>query len=293
MPWPPGPYWPDLPNFLVGRTLLAGGEGADRLREQIRQRIGLTPFGLQSSPRYHRRYEQFPGRFGADPAMRCPYYEQGNCTIWQHRNGVCQTYFCRSNDGVPGQNLWKHLAMLLSLIEEKLSVDCATRRLSHASFYQDAFQPNGRRNLVSARNFPGWIEEDGTVSPELHARLWGEWAGREVEFFEACAGDVEGYSWEEVLRRVGPDAGVQAQRLRALAAMQVPERLRLARPGLEVEVVEEGVAYTSVQGSFDVQVLSIERWNALVEGRREDGLLPPGILPPPEAEQFWKSGLLL
>lgn len=161
--------------------------------------------------------------------------------------------------------------MLLSLVEEKLCVDCAVRRIHHPAFYRVGFQANGRRNLVTARNFPGWIDEDGTISAALHEDLWGDWVGRELEFFEACAGDVEGCSWEDVLRRVGPDAAVQALRLKALVEREPPKNLRPAKAGLEVEFeeVEGGVAYSSAQGSFDVQVVSLDLWHALQNGEGE------------------------
>jgi hypothetical protein len=293
-------YWPDVPNFAVGRALLAGGEGASRLREQIGRRIGLSPFGLQSSPRYHRRYESSPGKFGADLEMRCPYYDSGDCTIWENRNAVCQTFFCLMEDGIPGAEVWKQLTLLLALVEEKLSVDCANRHLHHQGFYQAAFQSNGTRNRVTTRTFGGWIEDDGTISAELHAELWGDWAGRELSFFEACAADVEGLSWSEVLMRVGPEAEALSRRLRLMSPIAPPRHLRPARPGLALEYEEgnESVAYTPVQGALDVHVASIDLWSALLafEGGplTEEGLkLPDRMLPAEDAIRLWKNGLLV
>lgn len=291
-------YWPDLPNFMVGRALRAGGTGAQRLRQQIEQRRGVTPFGIQASPSYQRRYEEKPGKFGMDLDMICPYYDHGDCTIWANRNAICQTYFCRSEEGVQGQAIWKQLTLLLALIEEKLSVAFATRHLKHPSFYTEGFQPNGTTNRVATRSFKGWIDEDGTISPALYNALWGEWQGREIAFFEACAHDFAPFTWADILKVVGPEAAVLATRLRAIAERPLPQNLRPATPGVAF-AYEEGtdhVAYTSA--AFDVHTAPIALWNALMafEGGplTDAGLALPGrVLSLTEAVELWKTGLLI
>ena len=190
--------------------------------------------------------------------------------------------------------------MLLTLVEEQLAADCATRRLSHPGFYTAGFQSNGWRNQATTRSFAGWIEEDGTISRALHSELWGEWEGREVAFFEACAADVEHLSWADVLARVGPGGQVLVRRLGAMAALQPPRHLRPARPGLELEYeeVSGAMAYISAQGSFEVSLAPTSLWDALSEfggGPLTDaGLaLPDRVMSLEEAVALWKEGLLV
>ena len=52
---------------------------------------------------------------------------------------------------------------------------------------------------------------DGQADPKQQARIWGEWPGREVEYFHRCAEAVDPLSWERALAICGPGARAYAR----------------------------------------------------------------------------------
>lgn len=109
-------YAPSLPNFRAGGALSAGGEGARRVAAQ--QREGrATATWLHPSAADEARYDAERHRFGETDAVRCPYVSDvGTCTIHDHRNAVCATWFCR-HGGPAGEALWDAAADLFHFAE--------------------------------------------------------------------------------------------------------------------------------------------------------------------------------
>ena len=119
-------FVPALPNFLVGRILRdaeRGAAGRASVEARIATGIGVTPLGLGRSPGQH-----VPDAgFGQDETFLCPHFVQqdgGICSIWQHREATCATFFCKFVRGAMGANFWGALQRLLEAIEQALAWQC-------------------------------------------------------------------------------------------------------------------------------------------------------------------------
>jgi len=214
-------YLPVLPNYLVGGILAdtspEGAAGRASVEARIARRIAVTPLGL-SRPAVPDLLYQFGSvrGFGHSLAMRCPHYleEGGRCGIWQHRNAVCATWFCKHDRGEAGAAFWQRVQELLSTLERDLARWCLVELgVGHAALArlfplsERSHRPDGFQ--LSAPDL------DDASDPGLHAELWGEWLGREVEMFRASARLMEGADVVEVLRRSGPDARIRVELVRA------------------------------------------------------------------------------
>jgi hypothetical protein len=156
-------------------------------------------------------------RPGSARSQRCPHYVDeggGQCGIWRHRAAVCATWFCKYVRGAVGQRFWHSLHRVLAAVERELPVWCAQR------LGADPAAP----------------------------RLSGDWAGRERDFFRACAGLVDALSWGDVQRLCGPEVRASTALTReafaGLRSRVFPRRLRM--------------------GSF--QVIASRRGSSIVEG---------------------------
>lgn len=117
-------YQPLLHNFLAGRALRRGGPGAVQVRARIEDRDGVTRWGIYPQKVYLRAAEASgPAGFGRDEARRCPYWVPDglHCSIWQDRNAVCRSWFCRHDGGLRGRDQWNARRDLWSILEIKLA----------------------------------------------------------------------------------------------------------------------------------------------------------------------------
>ncbi len=118
-------YHPSVPNFLLGRALRRGGRGASRIVERLRDPAGRTAWGIRPPSswceEYHRRRDE---AFGREEAWTCPYWVGGPlaCGIWEDRNVVCRTWFCKHDEGEQGHAYWVALRLLAARIEDRLAL---------------------------------------------------------------------------------------------------------------------------------------------------------------------------
>lgn len=194
-------YMPDLPNFLAGAALLDDCCRSQFEREAIKAVVlpsGVAPSGWYS-------FMQRIKPFGQLEALLCPYssFEGGvpGCGIWPHRNAICATWFCRYDRRVTGESFWLELRRLLLKIEKAMAAWCI-------KVLQWEALPFPRNEREAA---------------------WGNWSGREREFFIACYHRVAGLKWHEVLAIGGAEAAEQteqvARALQRLANNNLPTRL--------------------------------------------------------------------
>jgi hypothetical protein len=226
-------YLPAIPNFLVGRILTDEGDELAHGRATIDQRIAagiaVTPFGLGIPAPYQLLYRNAEDSFGRAEGLRCPHYvaEGGRCGIWRHREATCATWFCKHERGATGQVFWAAVRELLHGIERDLA------RWSVLTLVDDdgvlaalavADQAQGRLDAHAL---------DGLRNPEEHRELWGQWAGREREFFIEAGRLVDPLHWNDVLEICGPEVRIQAAAVRArqqqLVDCSIPNVLRLGR----------------------------------------------------------------
>lgn len=220
-------YTPRLPNFLVGRILADGGDGAQTVRARIAAGVGVTPLGLDAPPLQEHLKRHSPASAGRAEALRCPHFrvESGDCAIWAHRNGVCATWFCKHERGQTGLEVWFAAREMLTAVEHALSQWCLLElgvdvgRLP-VSLVRRGAPPQDSQWL------PSDLDGHGPPGPS-----WGERAGDEEGLYRACAELVDALSWDDVRRICGPDVAlfdkVLGQARARLESDDVPESVSL------------------------------------------------------------------
>ena len=117
-------YHPDLPNFLAGRALRRGGNGAQKIRARLEQIETRYATGIVRPPELEESYQNLgKTSFGNAEELTCPYWVSGihNCSIYADRNGVCRTWHCKSVHGAKGHGAWTALRWLLLELESELA----------------------------------------------------------------------------------------------------------------------------------------------------------------------------
>jgi len=116
-------YYPDLPNFLIGRALRRGEDYAAVLRRQLTRTERVSAWGLEQPEDV---LNPTGKRFGRELGARCPYYAGGDlaCGIWHDRNAVCRSWFCRYDDGKLGRRRWLALRDVLEWLETAIANLC-------------------------------------------------------------------------------------------------------------------------------------------------------------------------
>jgi len=214
-------FHPTIPNYLVG-SVLRSGDGVG-MRERVATGVGVKPLMLEPPPLNTSLYEKHTKVvFGKARLLRCPFYRDGGCGIWEHRNATCATWFCKHRRGAVGGHFWQRQKVLLAVLEHDLAKHCVLE-LGAPEMLASLPEPGEEKE-------PTAEELDGEVLEAAHRTRWGSFAGREAEFYEACAELVFGLSWEEALAIAGPEARARAKLLQdafsRLVEGALPSRLR-------------------------------------------------------------------
>ncbi len=265
-------YFPALPNYLVGRAMDAESAGAAMLRAFIAardpNRAEVTLLGVAPNYKFRTLYHaESPRFFGHDRDLLCPYAINADgpegplCGIWQHRNSVCSTYFCKHVRGETGRQFWLSLRNLLKGVESSLSWWCVTELIPEI---EDAIHCSERP------------QENG-FGMTLADNAWRYWPGTAAEFYRACAERVEALEWAEVRAIAGIQTALQtrsAQRNhRQQIAPEVPARLKVTA----YRVIQSGNDRTMLQGDppgedFEVPSLLVSLL-AYFDGRPTEEIL--------------------
>lgn len=226
-------YLPPLPNFLVGRVLADGRDDIAHGRSSVDARltagVEVTPLGLGIPAPYSLLYDNARDAFGRARGLRCPHYvtEGGKCGIWRHREAICATWFCKRERGATADAFWSALRDLLREVERDLARWCVWTMLHDPRALAALFAGGGPEKAVNSFTI------DGRDDVERRRVLWGEWFGREREFFRESAGLVDPLQWEDVLQLCGPGvrlhAGITQAAYRELVDYTIPVKLRLGR----------------------------------------------------------------
>ncbi len=230
-------YVPHLANFVVGRSLL--GPGRASITARIERRAGVTPLGLGLSYADIRRIVGAQSHFGRAPVVVCPHFveETKGCAIWQTRNAVCSTWFCKHERGAVTQRFWHAVRDLLIAAEELISHRCLTQGgLPHEQVSAVLGHRAAVRETIARANAgeaaPETAPDD--ESADWYARMWGDWAGREEDWFVRSAESVTAMADDELISHMD---GVRhlsqavADRWDDLTVHDVPDRLTFS-PGV-------------------------------------------------------------
>jgi hypothetical protein len=175
---------PELANYLVGGILADEDPLSAAGRASVLARISAgaaTPLGLVRTA-----HERAPGDdVGEAGAPRCPHLVerdgQGQCGIHRHRGSGCATWFCKHERGERGRALWSAAHRYGAALESALAQHCL-------------------------------------LQLDLADGEWGQWRGREVDFYRACAGVVARVPLDQVRALGGSQLRMAAQLVRAAAA---------------------------------------------------------------------------
>lgn len=198
-------YWPQLHSFLAGRILRDPspelGPARAELERQVGTRLGVSPLGLAGPGWFWLLYDAVPDAFGRADRMRCPFFEAatGRCGVWRHRESTCATWFCKYRRGAVGLASWDALRRLLTHLERSLDLRCALALDLGADGLAAALAERARRSATAQDLGDG-------MDAAPYARLWGRWAGRELDYYRSAAELVEALSPAEVLATGGAEA---------------------------------------------------------------------------------------
>jgi hypothetical protein len=216
-------YSPSLANYLVGGILQDPrpemAEGRKRILATIRNKIGVTPYGILPSKEYSAKRKEncsspvftsgkSLGKIKEEAiSLRCPYLHDGNCTVWDYRANLCATHFCISVGGPTGAKFWKATNSYLKMTENKLSC-----------FALSKLWGPGREvdtRPINDIDF-GFETETGELMPGAYGQLWQEWEGREAEFYILCYETVSKLDKETFVELGGQDQVMLSQDLQNL-----------------------------------------------------------------------------
>ena len=219
-------YFPDVPNFLVGRAIAVDTPGAAALRAFVDSgsgtRTNVTLRSVQPVAKIATVYEHHRSQaFGHDAELLCPYAVTTDpdvgpmCGIWKQRNAVCSTWFCKHEKGVTGRTFWMALQGLLSHLEYAVSWWAILEVLD---------DPAAACSLAGTT-------VDSKITIGLRHDAWRHWKGSRASFYEACADRVDALSAQDAIAIAGVTGRLHqtelSTRFRKLLSDAVPDRLRV------------------------------------------------------------------
>ncbi len=115
-------YYPFIPNYMVGNILVNNKLKAHIVLEYINSKKFTLPVGLCTPEDYQLKYvTKKDWEFGNNEELQCPFYDSGDCTVWDQRSAECLSFQCYSSYGSKGLKMWKYLGDLVYEIEIHLS----------------------------------------------------------------------------------------------------------------------------------------------------------------------------
>ncbi|TDB61142.1 hypothetical protein [Arundinibacter roseus] len=254
-------YYPQLPNYFIGGILSDSRpelqEGKQRLRALIQAGHGVTPTGLVTPLRYDLlntaiRTDKSPAK-GNEwtkaevDTLRCPFYDQGACTVWDYREHGCSTSFCKSVGGETGTAFWNSLSVYLTDIEDAL----ARYVLVFMNFPADTISAE----RLSTQNL-GLDSAVGEVNAVEYKRLWGSWAGKEEVFYVKAFELVRDLDQTQLSGLLGVKGAVRWQQLLArqqqFLTPEIPDWLVLSDEVTIEKLAIGEVELKTTQGTFVV-----------------------------------------
>jgi Fe-S-cluster containining protein len=182
-------YHPVVPNFLIGFAL-SDPETAPMFMGEIDQGFA-TPEGLHATAARMKNSLQHAVNkdFGKLTSVACKFLDpvQRRCRAYKYRNSVCSTFFCKNDQADKGQEFWERLQALAGQVETHL----AQWSMRELGMNPTEYFARMDRLAANIERFNDPVTESWTE--EAQKFLWGDWFGREREFFLKCAELVDGH----------------------------------------------------------------------------------------------------
>jgi Fe-S-cluster containining protein len=180
-------YHPHMSNYLIGGILAHEDKKIETGQLQIKKRIetkfGVTPYGIIPTSAYVttdrklKANEFWERAQGLLERQVCPYLANGKCSIWKFRENLCVTYFCSSVSGKSGTKFWSKVNEYIKMAETTLA---------QYAMLQLGWPPAKIKTEAVATTDLNIEDEQGNIIEENYKKLWGDWAGREEEFYIKC-----------------------------------------------------------------------------------------------------------
>lgn len=195
-------FVPFIPNFAVGGILTEKLDGYRIVEEFIDENRFALPLGLFPDFDYQYRFNHKKQKdFGNREDLLCHYYDRqkNRCSIWEFRGVVCTTFFCRSDYGQAGQNLWTEVNNYLSYVEMALAEDCLVMK---------DFSPRDISDQLVFLNKREFTKKEKTQKTIAEKDLKPFWNGYKnpKQFYMACyelAQKQDRHSFKEILGEQG------------------------------------------------------------------------------------------
>jgi Fe-S-cluster containining protein len=176
-------YFPQIPNFLLGLALK--DPDSEKLVKKLIESGNALPEGSQFSPKqfYDTTKEFSDELFGKSTLVTCPFIDSSKpvCGIYPYRGSICATFFCENDHGDEGREYWEKIQALVGQIETSI-----------CQWAMDKVGLDAKRYIERMNSLSDKIEElsdpsSGAWSLSIRKFLWGDWFGRECDFYEECA----------------------------------------------------------------------------------------------------------
>jgi Fe-S-cluster containining protein len=233
-------------------------------------RIGVTPQWLSPSRKYRVLLDAARATsFGRSKVLLCPFFvdDGGLCSIWRHREAVCSTFFCKHEAGAAGHAFWTAQKQLLAQHEVVLS-----RHAAHEVF-PGAAEPAFPRMRLTREDL-----EDRAPSEADYVAGWGEWAGREEEFYRRTFEIVSSLAQPQVDELLKDEPRIEELVLNLSAKHEAIASPRLAthlvmNPDLRATPIgDSGAMAVTTYSAYDPMMLIPELWAILPEFEGEDSV---------------------
>ena len=171
-------FKPIVPNYLIG-GILKDSKKETKIHEYVKSGQKMSPLGYFPTQKELKDYASIiPHDFGIDDSVICELLDDGNCSIWQHRNSICSTYFCHYFKGIHGKLFWEDVRDFLQLIEETVAEYCCNKLDIPVDYLKHA-TTNFFINVQEA-------VQDAPMSTLSDVDKWGKWKGDLSNFFLEC-----------------------------------------------------------------------------------------------------------
>lgn len=226
-------YHPRLPNYIVGAILSDESpelqEGKKRILEKIKNRQGVTPYGIVAPMPYHTKFQANRAKKKGEIApqaeiteLKCPYLNDGLCSIYKYRSDICPVFYCMSSSGQKGSKFWTNAHNYMTTIERKLTIYA----LQEVGYPLKNIHTKGINSpLFNLEN------KDGEVKQETYSALWKKWEGQEIAFYTSCFAAIVELDQAQVDNLLGIEERIDGQQLQILAKkmheVNIPDFLKL------------------------------------------------------------------
>ena len=191
-------YQPSITNFITGSILNDPNpnlfSGQRLIRKRITDGLGVTPFGILPSNSYNKSFDYSRDKTRIvsqeeTSALKCSFYNQGNCTIYKYRSDICGLHFCKSAGLNHGLAFWKQAQKMNLFLDKTIALLIAKKM----GIVIPSIIPKKLKFMSEL------IETDtGKIDEMKYKTLWGEWYGQEEAYYKKCQSIFDSFNKQKL-----------------------------------------------------------------------------------------------